>query len=293
MSLKERTLIYQYSVSPGPDIKISTPCAWDNPVGLSRAGGDRYSRGVKGPMWADPVRAMLQFTTILPLGKPAPFEAFCRHSYTYPLAGYVTGGIAAAILLFFPEKPLIGAVLGLAAVLILSGCNHFAGLLDLGDGLMAHGDRERRVKALTDRTIGAGGVSAGIITVALAIAGLASCPFPAFAILAGEVAGRFSMAFLSAYGRPFSEGIHACVHRFARPQFGLYAFVLCLPLLLFRYLFHVTPFFVLAVFIVMLVVPCGMLLLGRHMFGGVNGDVTGASCEITRAIVLVVAAMVS
>jgi adenosylcobinamide-GDP ribazoletransferase len=236
---------------------------------------------------------MLQFTTILPLGRPAPFEAFCRHSYIYPLAGYVTGGIAAAVVLLFPDKPLVGAVLGIAAVLILSGCNHFDGLLDLGDGLMAHGDRTKRVAALTDRTIGAGGISAGIITVALAIAGLASCPYPAFAILAAEVAGRFSMAFLSAYGRPFTEGIHSSIHRFARPQFGLYAFVLCLPLVLFRYLSHGTPLFVLAVFLVMLAVPCGMLLLGRRVFGGVNGDITGASCEVTRAVVLVVAALVS
>jgi len=30
-------------------------------------------------------------------------------------------------------------------------CHHFDGLLDLGDGLMAHGEREKRIKALTDR----------------------------------------------------------------------------------------------------------------------------------------------
>ncbi|MDD1682010.1 MAG: adenosylcobinamide-GDP ribazoletransferase, partial [Methanoregula sp.] len=35
--------------------------------------------------------ALLQFTTVLPLGKPQEFDTFARHSWIYPLAGYVIG----------------------------------------------------------------------------------------------------------------------------------------------------------------------------------------------------------
>ncbi len=47
-------------------------------------------------MILEPVIALLQFETRLPLGKPAEFGAFARYPWIYPLAGYVTGGIAAA-----------------------------------------------------------------------------------------------------------------------------------------------------------------------------------------------------
>ena len=51
------------------------------------------------------IRALLQFTTVLPLGKTAPFEAFARNTWLYPLAGYITGGIGAIIILLLPAPP--------------------------------------------------------------------------------------------------------------------------------------------------------------------------------------------
>ncbi|MEN6512539.1 adenosylcobinamide-GDP ribazoletransferase, partial [Methanoculleus sp.] len=106
------------------------------------------------------VLALLQFCTSLPLGRPVEFEYFARRSYLYPLAGYVIGGIAAGITYWIAPPPAVGAAVALAIVLVLSGCNHFDGLLDFGDGLMAHGSREKRIAAMTDRTTGAGAVAA-------------------------------------------------------------------------------------------------------------------------------------
>jgi adenosylcobinamide-GDP ribazoletransferase len=37
----------------------------------------------------------------------------------------------------------------------------------------------------------------------------------------------------------------------------------------------------------MVLCPALLLLLARRLFGGVNGDVAGASNEITRALVIV------
>ncbi len=44
-------------------------------------------------------------------------------------------GLAAAAV----PNPAIGAAVGLGAVLLVTGAHHLDGLLDLGDGLMAHG----------------------------------------------------------------------------------------------------------------------------------------------------------
>jgi len=226
--------------------------------------------------------SLLQFTTILPLGKPQDFDAFARRSWLYPVAGYVVGGIAAIPVLFIANQTVAAAV-AVALVLLISGAHHFDGLLDLGDGLMAHGDREKRVRALTDRQVGAGGVAAGIVTTLLLAAGLQASASVAAAIIAGEVCAKFSMVFLTAYGEPFREGIHSYLHSFARPYFPVPALLLCLPL----FLLPLAPVKVFGALVVMVLCPAILLLLARRLFGGVNGDIAGASNEITRAMVVI------
>ncbi|HZD43846.1 MAG TPA: adenosylcobinamide-GDP ribazoletransferase, partial [Methanomicrobiales archaeon] len=53
-------------------------------------------------------RALLQFTTILPLGKMGDFDEFARRSYLYPFAGYVLGGIALLAVIGIRE-PLVAS----------------------------------------------------------------------------------------------------------------------------------------------------------------------------------------
>jgi adenosylcobinamide-GDP ribazoletransferase len=177
----------------------------------------------------------------------------------------------------------MAAAVAVALVLLISGAHHFDGLLDLGDGLMAHGDREKRVRALTDRQVGAGGIAAGIVTTLLLFAGLQASLSLAAAIITGEVCAKFSMVFLTVYGEPFRDGIHSCLHRFARPYFPVLAFLLCLPL----FLLPLAPVKVFGALAVMILCPMVLLLIARRLFGGVNGDVAGASNEITRAMVVI------
>jgi adenosylcobinamide-GDP ribazoletransferase len=228
------------------------------------------------------VLSLLQFTTILPLGKPQDIEKFARHSWLYPLAGYVIGCLAAVPVLFIADH-MLAAAAAVAVVLLISGAHHFDGLLDLGDGLMAHGDREKRVRALTDRQVGAGGVAAGIVTTLLLVAGLQASASIAAAIIAGEVCAKFSMAFLTTYGEPFREGIHSFLHKDAKRYFPFLSFLLCLPL----FLLPLAPVKVAGALVMMVLCPAILLLIARRIFGGVNGDVAGASNEITRAMVVI------
>lgn len=234
-----------------------------------------------------PLLSLLQFTTILPLGKPQDFEAFARHSYLYPLAGYVIG-LLVAIPVFFIADHTIAAAVAIAGVILISGAHHFDGLLDFGDGLMAHGDREKRIKALTDRQIGAGGVATGLVVTILLFAGLHASPSIVAAIIIGEVCAKFSMAFLTAYGPPFRDGIHSYLHGFSRPVFPFISLLLCIPLIFLP----VKPFALLIAGIVMIVSPLILLTVSQKIFGGVNGDVAGAANEITRACVIIAMALV-
>ncbi|MGB4579715.1 MAG: adenosylcobinamide-GDP ribazoletransferase [Methanoculleus sp.] len=232
------------------------------------------------------VLALLQFCTSLPLGRPVAFEHFARRSYLYPLAGYVIGGIAAGIV-YWIGSAAVGAAVALALVLLLSGCNHFDGLLDFGDGLMAHGSRERRVAAMTDRATGAGAVAAGIVVTLVAFAALQDAACLPAAILTAEVLAKVAMSYLTTLGVPFREGIHSYFHGFVRPWFLIPTTLLALPLFLLP-----MPAASIALALVATAgIAAVMLLLARRLFGGVNGDVVGATNEITRAGILLLFAL--
>jgi adenosylcobinamide-GDP ribazoletransferase len=230
--------------------------------------------------------ALLQFCTILPLGKPADFDAFARNSYLYPLAGWVIGAIAAIPAILIPSNT-IAAAAALALVLILSGCNHLDGLLDFGDGLMAHGSREKRVSAMTDRQIGTGGVAAALIVILLAFSGLLSVPSVPLAIIVAEVCAKTAMALLTVVGPPCKEGLHSYLHARTRPWFPIGTALLCLPLFLLPGSAAGTA----AALLTTVIVVAAMRALAIRLFGGVNGDVVGASSEITRALALITLAL--
>jgi adenosylcobinamide-GDP ribazoletransferase len=231
--------------------------------------------------------SLLQFTTILPLGKAQDLEYFAKRSYLYPLAGYVIGALV-ALPVFFIANPVIAAAVAIALLILITGAHHFDGLMDFGDGLMAHGDREKRIRALTDRNIGAGAVALALVCTFLLFAGLQEAGLIACALLIGEVCAKFSMAFLTAYGRPFREGIHSYLNKYSHPYFPALSFLLCLPL----FFLPVPPLKICVAFLLMIVCPVILLVLSGRLFGGVNGDVVGASNEITRALVIIGIALV-
>lgn len=231
------------------------------------------------------IRALLQFTTIIPLGKTAPFDVFARNTWLYPIAGYVIGGIAGGVLFILPAPPLAGAVIAIGLILLISGANHLDGLFDLGDGLMAHGSQEKRIHALTDRQIGTGALALGMMVTILSIVSLGSMYSPLAAVPAlilAEAGGKWSMCMMTIFGKPFHEGLHATLHRQAKKWFIIPASLLLLPAFLLPLPYEAK----ITAGIILILVPLCMRTLAYRLFGGVNGDVTGACGEICRCAIL-------
>jgi adenosylcobinamide-GDP ribazoletransferase len=81
--------------------------------------------------------------------------------------------------------------------------------------------------------------------------------------------------------------MHSYLHQSARPYFPALALLLCLPL----FLLPLAPVKIFGALVVMVLCPAVLLLIARRLFGGVNGDVAGASNEMTRALVVIAIAL--
>jgi adenosylcobinamide-GDP ribazoletransferase len=155
---------------------------------------------------------------------------------------------------------------------------------------MAHGSREQRIRAMTDRTTGAGALALGMITMLVTFAALASLPvwMIAVTVLSAEVFGKMVMGLFSALGRPFHAGIQQYIYDVSKRRFAVYTVLLTLPLFLLPLRQVMGAGFLAAVLVFL-----GLLTAAGRLFGGVNGDVTGAGNELTRMAVCLAAAFLA
>ncbi len=238
------------------------------------------------------MRSLLSFFTAFPL-RGASLDEAARKAYLLPLVGLLTGVPGALLLLLGYAMPSgVVATLALGAVLLAAGLHHTDGVLDVGDALMLRGDQGRRREALKDTRVGTGGIGALFLVYAPALAALTaltdSSPIrAAIALLAAEVAARSAMLLVLAFGKPAEPGSSSVPFvRFLggrRRIVGTTLALLC-PVALLLTLGGTAPVAALSVPLVAL----AALRVSRLAFGGIGGDVSGATGEAARAVLLVI-----
>ncbi|MBD0356410.1 MAG: adenosylcobinamide-GDP ribazoletransferase, partial [Rubrobacter sp.] len=164
---------------------------------------------------------------------------------------------------------------------------------DAGDALMVRGSPERRREVLKDERVGAGAIGALFVVYAPTLAALAalanvSSVRAASALLASEVTARSAMLLLLVFGRPAEEGSSSVP--FVRSlkegsrRVAALSLALALPLLVALPLGWYALLLALAA-------PAATasfaLALAKRAFGGISGDVVGATGELARAVLLV------
>jgi adenosylcobinamide-GDP ribazoletransferase len=237
------------------------------------------------------LKALLSFFTVLP-GRSASLDEAAREIHLLPLVGLVTGLPGAVFILSsFVVPPGVGATLALGAVLLAAGVHHADGVLDVGDAMMVRGSTERRREVLKDTRVGIGGIGALFLVYAPTVAALAALcaasPGRAvLALLAGEVSARSAMLLMLAFGKPADARSSSVpfVRALAGPRrtAGI-ALALVVPLPLLLMIGGLAPLAVLAVPVAVL----GALRVANTVFGGIGGDVVGATGEACRALLLV------
>jgi adenosylcobinamide-GDP ribazoletransferase len=241
------------------------------------------------------MRSLLAFFTVAPMAAPGPsLEEAARKAYLLPFVGLLVGFPGAVLLLVASAiPPGVAATLALGATLLAAGLHHTDGVLDVGDALMVRESPLRRREILKDARVGAGAVGALFIVYAPPLAALAALADAsplraAAALLVGEVAVRSAMLLLLVFGQPADASSSSLyfvrsLKRRSRRSVAL-VFALTLPPLISLPLGWAT-------LLLALVAPAATTLfaltLAKRAFGGISGDIAGATGELTRAVLLV------
>ena len=256
-------------------------------------------------------RDLLSFLTIIPLAKTEDFlMTSAKHMYLFPVIGALIGVFAAGyyqltvvvvssvlgfvngVVAFLPEALLVKAIpaaMTLAFLLVLTGLQHFDGLVDLGNAIGLDKLEDRRAIAHA-WTVTHKGAFLALAVEFLAFFGLffLNVDFAFRVIIGAEISAKLAMVTVTWIGRPAHTGLGA---RFVETVHMKKRHVLAYVLsgLMIYPLLGVT-----GLGIVLLSVLSGIVMerIADRTFGGVSGDIIGATNEATRTVMLLVLASV-
>lgn len=231
------------------------------------------------------LRAAFEFLTIFPVPRGEPARSL--GASMFPVVGlFLAIGALGVDAMFSVAPPALGAVAIIAFWALTTGAFHYDALADALDGL-GGGSREERLEIMRDSSVGAFGVLGLILAVATKLGALESLSDGARVrgLLLAPVLGRWAM-ILTAFHMPAarSEGLGAAFASKLEPRDMVFATLACIVVL-----FPAGRDGGLALAATLLLVV-GMRRLARDRFGGITGDVLGASGEIVETLVLAVLA---
>jgi adenosylcobinamide-GDP ribazoletransferase len=178
---------------------------------------------------------------------------------------------------------LAPSVMTVAFVLVLTGLQHFDGLVDLGNAIGLGNLKERRAAAHA-WTVSHKGAFLAIFVETLVVLGLffMSGEVAFGAIIVAEVAAKLGMVTIAWFGKPTHTGLGSIFLESAKKRRNIVAYVLAI--LIVYPLLGLT-----GVWVVLISVLLGvfMAMVAKSVFGGVSGDMIGATNETVRAVSLV------
>ncbi len=237
-----------------------------------------------------PLRAALSFFSTLPAGEGyEEYDALRRNLHVIPLAGTVIGILIASITFlisfFAPNLTFLGVIVYLA----FEGINHVDGLADVGDAIFA--PRHRRKEVLKDVRVGAGGV---VFVVAYLLLLFES--FKSFrsstdlltAVILSQTSAKFSMLFLITTSKPLWKGMASNIMEFANRTHLLVGFFFLLTIYASFAVISGDAVTIIVHLVTSLFAALLIRSFAHNLFGGVSGDIFGASNCIVFALGMLV-----
>ena len=196
---------------------------------------------------------------------------------------------------------MVTAVLVLLTVYAGSKFLHFDGLTDFGDGMIVSGQQSDHIRALKDTLVGAGGIGVALITVLCSVAFYSmydNRPLMVLAFPAVEVFVKNAMVIAASMGKP-GNGMAARQVERTTSRSAVLGFIVSLIALaillavggLFLNIYSgiewcdlFAPMIVIVIvgMVVSTIIGMVMARTANRVFGMVNGDILGATNEVSR-----------
>jgi adenosylcobinamide-GDP ribazoletransferase len=262
-------------------------------------------------------RDLLSFLTIIPVGGKEDFIfTTAEHMYLFPLIGGFIGLLGAAY--FLASSFIVGFLVGLvdlavalptgfltqliaaamtiAFLLVLTGLQHFDGLIDLGNAVGLRNLHDRKMVAHAWTVTYSGAVLALVVEFT-AFVGLffVNQAFAFGTILAAEVSAKLSMVTIVWVGKPSHKGLGSIFLSKAKKKLNIVAYIIAVLVVYPLFTFIGNPLLgLVGVGIVLISIPVAFVMkkVSENVFGGVSGDMIGATNEVARAVTLVLFAVV-
>ena len=233
------------------------------------------------------IGSIFSFLTIFPTSN-ANLETVAKYMYLFPIVGIAIGLLVGSLgfgLSFFLD-PLIVSLLVVASIALVTGIHHTDGLADFADGLMAKGTKEKKLGAMKDLSTG----SAGVVSIVLYLVGLIiaislSTGFQLFlAILLSEIIAKFSMVLMASFAKSASIGSNSPFVELMKNRKKLLV-ALTITLIPLISLGGSTG---LIIFASCTILTLFIIVVSSRSFGGITGDVLGATNELSRLASLLI-----
>jgi adenosylcobinamide-GDP ribazoletransferase len=229
------------------------------------------------------ILGLLTFSTILPINVFTSIEYMTKLTWFWPFLHLFVGILAAicgyVALNFLHLNSFFTAAIVYAFLMIITGYNHLDGVMDMADGVMVHGDPERKIAVMKDSSVGSGGVATLFLVASLTIAGIYNILDYNFimGIVICEMTAKTSLLTTALLSNPLTPGIGSYFIRETNPAnyFASTFIVACIAYLLGG---------LVGIVGVVGAIVSGLIIavIARRNFSVANGDVLGMSNEVGR-----------
>jgi len=238
------------------------------------------------------LKNLLSFLTIFPVTMDKDMLTDCAKSmWAFPLIGAFIGllaGLFGWVAYYFLPGIVVGSLV-LALLLLITGLHHTDGLLDFGDGVMAHGTAEHKIEVMHDQLTGAGGLSMGVMTMLISAFAIGQLKIGLIVggVIASEASAKLAMVVMAWAGKSAHQGMNS---PFIEAMRGVKGNLLLIVALVISFAIAVPLLRVAGAVVVLagVITSLVMVVIAQSNFNGVTGDVFGATNEITRMVCVIV-----